>query len=94
MKLRPLYHKISLHKSEFTLSPLHLLTILLALMLKKVVLHSVATALANNVFPVPGGPYSNNPFQGERIPEIMELKIKLNPIPIVFTGSNQVPIPG
>jgi len=27
-------------------------------MLKKVVLHSVATALANNVFPVPGGPES------------------------------------
>lgn len=28
---------------------------------KKLYLHSVATALANNVFPVPGGPYNNIP---------------------------------
>jgi len=29
--------------------------------LRKLMLHSVATALASNVFPVPGGPYSNIP---------------------------------
>ena len=37
-------------------------------MLKKVVLHSVATALARRVFPVPGGPYSRTPFHGDRMP--------------------------
>jgi hypothetical protein len=36
--------------------------------LKKVVPHSVATALANMVFPVPGGPTINTPFHGRRIP--------------------------
>ena len=51
-----------------SLSPLHLETIDEADMLKNVVLHSVATALASNVFPVPGGPYNNIPFQGVRIP--------------------------
>ena len=40
--------------TSFSESPLHLLTIEEADILKKVVLHSVATALANNVFPVPG----------------------------------------
>jgi hypothetical protein len=37
-------------------------------MLKKVVRHSVATALASSVLPVPGGPYSRMPFHGLRIP--------------------------
>jgi hypothetical protein len=37
-------------------------------MLKKVVSHSVATALAKRVLPVPGGPYKSKPFHGERIP--------------------------
>lgn len=53
-------------------------------MLKNVVLHSVATALASNVLPVPktkyvaetirfntvkpGGPYSSRPFQGDKMP--------------------------
>ena len=37
-------------------------------MLKKVVLHSVATAFASIVFPVPGGPYSRTPFHGESNP--------------------------
>jgi hypothetical protein len=32
--------------------------------LKNVVLHSVATALASIVLPVPGGPYSSTPFPG------------------------------
>ena len=36
--------------------------------LKNVVPHSVATALANMVFPVPGGPTISTPFQGLRIP--------------------------
>mmetsp|Transcript_91505 Transcript_91505/g.144578 ORF Transcript_91505/g.144578 Transcript_91505/m.144578 type:complete len:228 (+) Transcript_91505:862-1545(+) len=33
-------------------------------MLKNVVSHSVATAFASNVLPVPGGPNSKTPFQG------------------------------
>jgi hypothetical protein len=37
--------------TSFSESPLHLLTMELADMLKNVVLHSVATALANRVFP-------------------------------------------
>jgi hypothetical protein len=32
--------------------------------LKNVVRHSVATARANMVLPVPGGPYNNTPFHG------------------------------
>ena len=43
-------------RTSFSESPLHLLTIEEADILKNVVLHSVATALASNVFPVPGGP--------------------------------------
>ena len=39
--------------TNFSESPLHLLTMLDAEILKKVVPHSVATALANKVFPVP-----------------------------------------
>ena len=39
--------------TSFSESPLHLLTMLDAEMLKKVVLHSVATAFASNVLPVP-----------------------------------------
>ena len=39
--------------TSFSESPLHLLTILDADMLKNVVLHSVAMALARRVFPVP-----------------------------------------
>ena len=33
-------------------------------MLKNVVWHSVATARASMVFPVPGGPYNSTPFHG------------------------------
>ena len=36
--------------------------------LKNVVLHSVATAFASIVFPVPGGPYNRIPFHGVSIP--------------------------
>ena len=40
-------------RTNFSESPLHLLTMEEAEMLKKVVLHSVATALASIVLPVP-----------------------------------------
>ena len=40
-------------RTNFSESPLHLLTIEEAEILKKVVLHSVATALASIVLPVP-----------------------------------------
>ena len=43
-------------RTSFSLSPRHLLMTVLAPMLKKVVSHSVATAFASIVFPVPGGP--------------------------------------
>ena len=36
-------------------------------MLKKVVPHSVATALASSVFPVPGGPYRRMPCSQGRL---------------------------
>jgi len=45
-----------------------LLAMVLAEILKNVVDVSVATALANKVFPVPGGPNSKMPFQGVRTP--------------------------
>lgn len=59
---------LGLTLTSFSLSPRHLLMMLLALMLKKVVEHSVATALASSVLPVPGGPYSRMPFQGASKP--------------------------
>jgi hypothetical protein len=40
-----------------------------ALIEKKVDLHSVATALANNVLPVPGGPYRRIPLDGAYKPQ-------------------------
>ncbi len=55
-------------RTSFSESPRHLLTIVDADILKNVVLHSVATALANNVFPVPGGPYKSKAFHGDKIP--------------------------
>ena len=39
-------------------------------MLKKVVLHSVATALASMVLPVPGGPNMSTPCRCMRIPHV------------------------
>ena len=47
---------------NFSLSPIHLETKLEADILKKVHLHSVATAFASIVLPVPGGPTSNAPL--------------------------------
>mmetsp|Transcript_58469 Transcript_58469/g.117394 ORF Transcript_58469/g.117394 Transcript_58469/m.117394 type:complete len:491 (-) Transcript_58469:407-1879(-) len=55
-------------RTNFSESPRYLLTMLDAEMLKNVVLHSVATAFASMVFPVPGGPYSKMPCQGLRRP--------------------------
>jgi hypothetical protein len=53
---------------SFSPSPIHLDTKVDAETLKKVLLHSVAIALANIVFPVPGGPYKRMPLVGERRP--------------------------
>lgn len=55
-------------RTNFSESPLHLETIELAEILKNVVLHSVATALANIVLPVPGGPNNKTPFHGSSKP--------------------------
>lgn len=49
---------------SFSLSPIHFDTKELALILKNVALHSVATALASIVLPFPGGPYNNMPLVG------------------------------
>mmetsp|Transcript_70500 Transcript_70500/g.206770 ORF Transcript_70500/g.206770 Transcript_70500/m.206770 type:complete len:216 (-) Transcript_70500:483-1130(-) len=53
---------------SFSESPRHFETTVEAEMLKKVVSHSVATALARSVFPVPGGPKRRTPFQGASRP--------------------------
>jgi hypothetical protein len=53
---------------SFSLSPMYLETKVLALILKKVDLHSVATALARRVFPLPGGPYNKIPLVGALMP--------------------------
>ena len=56
-------------RTSFSLSPRHLLASVLADTLMNVVRHSVATAFASSVLPVPGGPYSSTPRQGLRMPE-------------------------
>lgn len=48
-------------RTSFSDSPLYLEVRVEEDTLKKVVRHSVATALASNVFPVPGGPTINTP---------------------------------
>ena len=53
---------------SFSLSPNHLLNKSAEEALKKVALHSVAAALANNVLPQPGGPNNKIPDQGLRAP--------------------------
>ena len=47
-------------------------------MLKKVAFPSLATALANSVFPVPGGPKSKTPFQGFNKPFSYHLSLYRN----------------
>lgn len=51
-----------------SLSPRHFEAKVAEDTLKNVVPHSVATALANSVFPVPGGPNIRTPFHGLRMP--------------------------
>lgn len=45
-----------------SLCPIYILSSSGPFMDKKLYLHSVATALAKSVFPVPGGPYNNIPI--------------------------------
>lgn len=52
----------------FSLSPTYLLIKSEDEIEKNVESHSVAQALAKNVFPVPGGPYNNIPFHGSTLP--------------------------
>ncbi|RDX82323.1 hypothetical protein CR513_36902, partial [Mucuna pruriens] len=56
------------HRTIRSLSPRHLEAKVAEDTLKKVVPHSVATALARSVFPVPGGPNMRTPFHGLLIP--------------------------
>ena len=49
-------------------SPRHLEASVDDVIEKKAVPHSVATAFASKVFPVPGGPNMSTPFHGRRIP--------------------------
>ena len=55
-------------RTSFSLSPTHVLVRVDEDMLKKYAVDSVATAFANIVFPVPGGPKSRMPFGGARRP--------------------------
>ena len=50
--------------TSFSPSPTYLLVRLLALMLKKALSDSLATALANMVLPLPGGPKRRRPRVG------------------------------
>ena len=56
------------HRTIFSDSPRYLLARVEDETLKNVVPHSVATALASIVFPVPGGPNIRTPFHGRLIP--------------------------
>jgi len=70
------------HLTMRSLSPRHLEAKVAEDTLKKVVPHSVATALARSVFPVPGGPNMRTPFHGLLIPcknRNNELKLQYSP---------------
>lgn len=54
--------------TSFSESPRYLDVSVAEETLKNVVRHSVATARANNVLPVPGGPVNKTPFHGLRMP--------------------------
>ncbi len=72
---------------SFSESPLHLLTTVDALTLKKVVLPSVATALARRVLPVPGGPKRRTERQGvRRDPERKAQKLVITLASILVTS--------
>ena len=55
-------------RTIFSDSPRHFEDSVDAETLKNVVWHSLATAFASIVFPVPGGPNMSTPFQGRRSP--------------------------
>lgn len=55
-------------RAIFSPSPWNLEARELGLTLMNVVPHSVATAFASIVLPVPGGPNMSTPFQGRRMP--------------------------
>jgi len=61
--------------TSFSLSPRYLEVNVEDDTLKKVVPHSVATALAKSVLPVPGGPTISTPRQGRRMPATADLLI-------------------
>lgn len=65
-------------RTSFSESPLYFEVRVAEDTLKKVVRHSVATARASNVLPVPGGPVSRTPFQGRRMPFTNEGIIQKN----------------
>lgn len=54
--------------TSFSESPRYLDVSVAEETLKNVVRHSVATARASKVLPVPGGPVNKTPFHGLRIP--------------------------
>uniref|UniRef100_A0A0V0HG72 Putative ovule protein n=1 Tax=Solanum chacoense TaxID=4108 RepID=A0A0V0HG72_SOLCH len=56
------------HRTNHSLSPYHFAHNEEQVTLRNVVPHSVATALAKRVFPVPGGPNIRTPLQGLLIP--------------------------
>ena len=64
-------------RTSFSDSPLNLDVKVDEVTLKNVLLHSVATAFASKVLPVPGGPTNNTPFHGLRIPCMFEVHTKL-----------------
>ena len=55
-------------RTIFSESPRHLEASVEEVREKKEVPHSVATAFASSVFPVPGGPNMSTPFHGRRMP--------------------------
>lgn len=56
------------NRTSFSDSPRYLEVSVEEDTLKKVVPHSVATAFASIVLPVPGGPTISTPFHGRRMP--------------------------
>lgn len=72
-KYQPSYYIYYCKMSELpsrtlaSLCPIYMLSSSGPFIDKKLYLHSVATALANNVFPVPGGPYNKIPRYGIKI---------------------------
>jgi hypothetical protein len=61
--------------------------------LKNVVQHSVTTALANMVFPVPGGPTISTPLHGRRKPYIQSIIFIIVMIRFLITAAYQTMLP-